>query len=144
MVAHVFSLKILGYDMHSLLDIIRYFRHIKDYCEDISPIVIANHRNELVSFTKTESFVPGSLLVSSSNFILFSSMQCTSFIPIVVKYSITYAWQHQPFRYNSWHVGNQCVNPDNIKLSLESLTSSTTKAFLFTLPLTQLFEHICP
>jgi hypothetical protein len=30
------------------------------------------------------------------------------------------------FRYNSWHVGNQCLTPDNIKLSLESLTSSTT------------------
>jgi hypothetical protein len=63
-----FSLKILGYDMHSLLDVIEDFRHIKDYCEDISPIVIANHRNELVGFIKkTGSFVPGSLLVSFSN-----------------------------------------------------------------------------
>jgi hypothetical protein len=43
-----FSLEILEYDMHSLLDVIKDFRHIKDYCEDISPIVIANHRNELV------------------------------------------------------------------------------------------------
>jgi hypothetical protein len=48
MVAHVFSLKILGYDLHSLLDVINYFRHIKDFCEDISPIMVANHWNELV------------------------------------------------------------------------------------------------
>jgi hypothetical protein len=34
--------------MHSLLDIIKYFRHLKDYFEGISPIVIANHRDELV------------------------------------------------------------------------------------------------
>jgi hypothetical protein len=67
MVAHAFSLEILGYDMHSLLDIIKYFRHIKDYGEDISPIVIANHRNEMEDFIKTESFIPGLLLVSFSN-----------------------------------------------------------------------------
>jgi hypothetical protein len=102
-----FSLEILGYDMHSLLDVIKDFRHIKDYCEDISPIVIANHRNELVGFIKTESFVPrlaiGELLqlYFSENILciefLFSSIHCTSFIPIFVKYSITYAWKHQPF-----------------------------------------------
>jgi hypothetical protein len=127
MIAHAFFLGILGYDMHSLLDVIKDFRHIRDYCEDISPIVIAIHRNKLVGFIKTENFVPGLLLVSFSNSIfqktffakfLFSSIKCTSFIPIFVKYSITYAWQHQPFRYNSWHVGNQCLNPDNTKLSL--------------------------
>jgi hypothetical protein len=56
-----FSLEILGYDMHSLLDV------IKDYGEDISPIVIANHRNEREDFIKTESFVPGLLLVSFFN-----------------------------------------------------------------------------
>jgi hypothetical protein len=62
-----FSLEILEYDMHSLLDVIKDFHHIKDYCEDISPIFIADHRNELVGFIKMESFVPGSLLVSFSN-----------------------------------------------------------------------------
>jgi hypothetical protein len=67
MVAHAYSLEILGYDMHSLLDVIKDFLYIKVYCEDISPIVIANHRNEMVVFIKTESFVPGLLLVSFSN-----------------------------------------------------------------------------
>jgi hypothetical protein len=52
MVAHVFSLKILGYDMHSLLDVIKYFHHIKDFCEDISPIIIANHWNGLIENRK--------------------------------------------------------------------------------------------
>jgi hypothetical protein len=47
-----FSLEILGYGMHSLLDVIKDFHHIKDYCEDISPIVIADHRNEPVGFIK--------------------------------------------------------------------------------------------
>jgi hypothetical protein len=27
------------------------------------------------------------------------------------------------FRYNSWHIGNHWLNPDNIELSLKSLTS---------------------
>jgi hypothetical protein len=67
MVAHVLSLKILGYDMHSLLEVIKDFRRIKVYCEDISPIAIANHRNKVVNFIKMESFVPGLLLVSFSN-----------------------------------------------------------------------------
>jgi hypothetical protein len=101
------SLEILGYDIHSLPDVIKDFRHIKVYCEDISPIVIANHRDELIIFINTKSFVLGSLLVSFSNFyfsenmlcikFLFSSIQCTSFIPSIMKYSVTYAWQHQPF-----------------------------------------------
>jgi hypothetical protein len=68
MVAHVFSLKILGYDMHSLLDVRKDFHLIKGYYEDISPIVIANHRNEPIGFIKkTKSFIPGLLLVSFSN-----------------------------------------------------------------------------
>ena len=103
-----FSLKILGYDMHSLLDVIKDFRHIKDYCEDISPIVIANHRNELVGFIKKNGkfrsrFAIGELLqlYFSENILrmkfIFSSIKCTSLSPIIVKYSITYAWQHQPF-----------------------------------------------
>jgi hypothetical protein len=103
-----FSLKILGYDMHSLLDVIEDFRHIKDYCEDISPIVIANHRNELVGFIKKNGkfrsrFAIGELLqlyflenILRMKFI-FSSIKCTSLSPIIVKYSITYTWQHQPF-----------------------------------------------
>jgi hypothetical protein len=62
-----FSLETLGCDMHSSLDVIKDFHHIKDYCEDISPIVTADHRNELIGFVKTESFIPGSLLVSFSN-----------------------------------------------------------------------------
>jgi hypothetical protein len=120
-----FSLKILGDDMHSLLDV------IKDYCEDISPIVIANLWNEWVIFIKTENFVPSSLWMSFSHYIFFfSSNQCTSFIPSIVKHSITFACQHQPFRYNSWHVRNQCLNPNYIKLSLESLISSTTNSLL--------------
>jgi hypothetical protein len=53
--------------MHSSLDVKKDFRHIKDYCEDISPIVTADHRNELIGFVKTESFVTGSLLVSFYN-----------------------------------------------------------------------------
>jgi hypothetical protein len=57
--------------MHSLLNVIKDFRHIKDYCEDISPIVIANLWNERVNFIKTENFVPSSLLVSFSNYIIF-------------------------------------------------------------------------
>jgi hypothetical protein len=122
--------------MHSLLDVINYFRHIKDFCEDISPIMVANHWNELVENGKFRPRLAiGELLqlYFSKNILymkfLFSSIQCTSFIPIVVKYFITYAWKNQPFRYNSWHVGNQCLNPDNIKLSLESLTSSTMNSF---------------
>jgi hypothetical protein len=50
-----FPMKILGYDMHWSLDVINDFRHIKDYYEDISPIVIANHRNELVENEKFRS-----------------------------------------------------------------------------------------
>jgi hypothetical protein len=99
-----FSLEILEYDMHSLLDVIKVFRHIKDYCEDISPIVIVNHRNELVENGKfhPKLAIGGLLQLYFSENILFikflsSSIQCTSFIPIIVKYSTTYAWQHQPF-----------------------------------------------
>jgi hypothetical protein len=68
-----FSLEIVGYDMHSLLDVIKDFRHIKDYCEDISPIVIADYRNEQVGFIKMESFVPGSLLVSFFNSVFWKA-----------------------------------------------------------------------
>ena len=130
MVSHVFSLEILGYDMHSLLDI------IKDYGEDISPIVIANHRNEMEDFIKTESFVPGLLLVSFSKFIFrkhyshknlyFSSnpMHIIHSYHRKIFYNICTAIINL-FQYNSWHVGNQYLNLDNPKLSLESLTSFT-------------------
>jgi hypothetical protein len=96
--------KILGYDMHSLLDVIKDFLYIKVYCEDISLIVIANPRNELVENGKFRPRLAiGELLqlYFSENILymkfLFSSIQCTSYIHIFVKYFITYAWQHQPF-----------------------------------------------
>ena len=134
-----FPLKILGCDMHSLPDVIKGFYCFKD-CEDNSPIITANPRDELTVYGKL-GISPQVCYwrVSSVQFpykytlhenFFFSSNQCTSFIPSIVKHSITFAWQHQPFRYNSWHVRNQCLNPNYIKLSLESLISSTTNSLL--------------
>jgi hypothetical protein len=53
-----FSLETLGCDMHSLLDVIKGFRRIKDYCEENSPIVTTDPRDELTVFGKTEKFRP--------------------------------------------------------------------------------------
>jgi hypothetical protein len=33
------------------------------------------------------------------------------------------------FQHNSWHVGNQCLNPDNINLSLKSLSYNLVLTF---------------
>jgi hypothetical protein len=141
MVVHVFSLKIVGYDMHSLLDVINYFRHIKDFVEDISPIIIANHWSELVKYGKFHPRLAiGELLqlyFSENILFLKHTMHIIHSYHREMLYIICMATSTF-FRYNSWHVGNQCLNPDKINLSPLRI------AYLITLPLTQLSKHTCP
>jgi hypothetical protein len=120
--------------MHSLLDVINYFHHIKDYCEDISPIVIANHRNELVGFIKTKKISSQACYWWASPTLFFRKHLLYKILILKYTMHIIHSYRRKIFynicmaiinlfRYNSWHVGNQCLTPDNIKLSLESLTS---------------------
>jgi hypothetical protein len=44
--------------MHSSLDVIKDFRHIKDYCEDNSPIVTVDPRDELTVFLEKQKISP--------------------------------------------------------------------------------------
>jgi hypothetical protein len=61
----LFPLETLGCDMHSLLDVIKGFRRVKD-CKDNPPIVPADPRDELTVFGKIENFAPGSLSANAS------------------------------------------------------------------------------
>jgi hypothetical protein len=74
-----FSFENLVCDMHSSLDVIKGFRCIKD-CEDNSPIVTADPRDELTVFGKIENFAPGSLLASSFSSIFQKNMLCIKFL----------------------------------------------------------------
>jgi hypothetical protein len=54
--------------VHSILDVIKGFYCVKD-CEDNRPIALANLRDELTVFGKTEIFAPGSLSAKPSRVI---------------------------------------------------------------------------
>jgi hypothetical protein len=69
MVVHaLFPLETLIGNVHSLLDVIKRCL-LQKGCEDNSPIVIADPRDELTVFGKTENFAPGSLSAKSSEVI---------------------------------------------------------------------------
>ena len=101
-----FPLKILGCDMHSLLDVIKGFHCFRD-CEDNSPIITANPRDELTVFGKLGispqvrywrvSSVQFPYKYTCMKILISQVVQCLSFIPIIVKYSTIYA--RQPSTY---------------------------------------------
>jgi hypothetical protein len=69
MVVHaLFPLETLIGNVHSLLDVIKRCL-LQKGCEDNSPIVIADPRDKLTVFGKTENFTPGSLSAKSSEVI---------------------------------------------------------------------------
>jgi len=91
-----FPLDILGCNVHSILDVIKGFHHLKD-CEDSPPIATADPSDELTAFEKTEISPLGWLLANCcwSNFALEKQFlhknlisqvtQCTLVIPDTIK-----------------------------------------------------------
>jgi hypothetical protein len=154
MVAHVFSLKNLGYDMHSLLDVINYFLHIKDFF--LWRHLPNNHCKPLERIDRKQKISSQACYWWASPTLFFRKHSLHEILFLKHTMHIIHSYHREIFYnicmttstffwYNSWHIGNQCLTSNNINLSPLRIT------YLIALPLTQLpnihvlnFIHIIP
>jgi hypothetical protein len=146
-----FSLKILECDMHSLLDVIKGFHCFKD-CEDNSPIITANPRDELKVFRKlgispqvrywrvSSVQFPYKYTLHGNSYFSSSPMHIIHSYHHKILYIICTATINL-FQYSPWLVGNQCLSPDDINFRLNPYLLLLRVTCLATLRLIALSEH---
>jgi hypothetical protein len=124
-----FPLKILGCDMHSLLDVKKKGFHCFKDCEDNSPIITANPRDELTVFEKlgispqvrcwrvSSIKFPYKYTLHENSYFSSSPMHIIHSYHRKIFYNICTATINL-FQYSSRLVGNRHLNPNDINFHL--------------------------